>query len=232
METTDPRPIPRPRIAVLAAETGTGEAVARDAVLRGMEVLCLAQQPERVARVSPAQQILALPGEGEPEALASAIADAALGADAAILALEPEPGVDRTELVTAALRALRAADVRRVVASSSLLLRGGAHDPVIDTGVRSALGALKPGGIPRSALLDLRHAEILLEMSGLDWTILRAGSLTDQLGTRRPRLFPADTAARDASARSIAREDVARALLDQAVQSGAEPRVQAVAEEA
>lgn len=231
----------RAPIAVIGADSVLGEAVTRDAILRGIPVRSIAEHPERVARISPAQEIFALSGT-ETSALEAALH----GARGVILALEPDPRVDRTALVLATLRAMRALEIERVVASSSLALLGPAEDPQADTRLaaaaasvaRSALRALPlrrseqraPQAVPAPAqLLDLRRMEMLLAGSGLDWSLVRAGSLSDLLGTRTARLVPADGAGRDAATRTVAREDLARMLLELALAPGTEPRLHAVA---
>jgi uncharacterized protein YbjT (DUF2867 family) len=72
---------------------------------------------------------------------------------------------------------------------------------------------------------------MLLEASGADWTVLRAGRLTDLLGTRKPMLLAAEQGARVPASRRIPREDLARALVDQALVPGQDPRVLVVAAE-
>jgi nucleoside-diphosphate-sugar epimerase len=201
--------------------------VVRDALLRSLPVRSGAEDTSRVARIGPGQQILALaPGDERT------LAEAADGVRAAVFAAGPEGAdgsaerrgsADPTESTVAALRALRRAGVRRVVAASSTALHGGAAAPVLPRG---------SGSGPRADhLRELRRIEMLLEASGADWTVLRAGRLTDLLGTRKPMLLAAEQGARVPASRRIPREDLARALVDQALVPGQDPRVLVVAAE-
>jgi nucleoside-diphosphate-sugar epimerase len=212
--TADPRPL-----LVFGADSLLGEAVVRDALLRSLPVRSGAEDTSRVARIGPGQQILALaPGDERT------LAEAADGVRAAVFAAGPEGAdgsaerrgsADPTESTVAALRALRRAGVRRVVAASSTALHGGAAAPVL----------------PRGSGSGPRADHLLLEASGADWTVLRAGRLTDLLGTRKPMLLAAEQGARVPASRRIPREDLARALVDQALVPGQDPRVLVVAAE-
>ncbi|PWH06675.1 hypothetical protein DEO23_06995 [Brachybacterium endophyticum] len=224
MSTAHPAdPPPPPRLAVFAADSLLGEAVARDALLRACEVVSAAEDPSLVAQVSPAQQIIGI-DPGDPVGLLAALD----GASAVILALEPDPvpgahRCDLSELLVSVVRAMRRTGVGRLVSSSSLALSGEAADPRVDRSTRRAardlLTALRTEVSPEDHTRELRRCEMLLDGSGTDWTVLRAGRLTDLLGTRRPRLVDAASAT-DASSRRIAREDLARALVDQALVPG------------
>lgn len=217
------RSTPHRRIAVPHADTLLGEAVTRDVLLRGLDVLSIAEDAGRVARISPTQRILAADVRGED--LSGAFEDV----DTVVLPLAPDG--DRVavptdaELVTGVVRSMRRAGIRRVVASSSLDLTGAAADPVLGSG----LGSLGRSSGRTRHLLDLRHCEMLLAGSGADWTVLRAGRLTELLGTRSPTLLRADAGQADPRARRIPREDLARALVDAALAPGSAPRVRAVA---
>ncbi|MFE5777404.1 NAD(P)-dependent oxidoreductase [Brachybacterium sp. NPDC056505] len=238
----DPTPV-HPRIAVFGADGLLGEAVARDALLRSLEVVSAAEDPSRPARISPAQMLVRI-DPGDPVGLL----DALEGADAVVLALDPDtaaagrsadagPGADDVDLVMSVIRGMRRRHVPRLVASSSLALHGDPASPRVDRSLRRVLGELGRelrGAADQTARArDLRRCEMLVAGSGLDWTLLRAGRLTDLLGTRSPRLVRADGAAadpQDPRTRAIPREDLARALVDQALVAGdPRARVRAVA---
>lgn len=106
------------------------------------------------------------------------------------------------------------------MAASSLDLAGPSAAP---NALRSLLAPVHDR-LHHGGLQDLRRLERLLASSGLDWTVLRAGQLVDLLGTREQRVVPVETGA----SRTLAREDLARALVDQALRPGEEPRVLAV----
>jgi uncharacterized protein YbjT (DUF2867 family) len=226
-----------PRIVVIGADGLLGEAVARDALLRSLEVVSAAEDPSRLARLSPGQLLVEI-DPGDPVGLLDALS----GASAVILALEPEPTSeprrhDLADLVTAVVRGMRRTGATRLVASSTLALRGDAADPRTDLGIRRGLRAaareLRGAGELSAHVRDLRRCEMLLDGSGMDWTVLRAERLTDLLGTRAPRLLAPEAAAEGPRARAVPREDLARALVDQALTTG-DPaaRVRAVAVDA
>lgn len=231
------------RITVVGADDPLGEAVVREALVRGLQVTATAQQPDRLPRLSPDLQLVA----ARPDAQAE-IAAAVRGSDAAVLALSPLPGAEPTMRLTdatiATVRALRAESVPRLVAASSTELstasRAGTSISVADADAEPAgaflriahrsTGQLRAALAPirrrrhHGGLQDLRRLELLLAGSGLDWTVLRVGALTDLLGTKRLQVVPAA----DGGSPSIAREDLAHALLDQAVRPGQEPRLCAI----
>lgn len=196
-------------ITVIGADDLLGEAVVREALVRGLRVRATAPLPDRVPRLSPALEVVRAES-GSQDDLAPAVA----GSDAVVLGLTPQLIVDPTMLATdaviATVRAMRDAGVQRLVAVSSTEL----EDP---SPVRGPfLRRLHHGGLE-----DLRRLERLMLGSGVDWTVLRAGRPTDLLGTRQQSVLtgPADTG------RSLPREDLARALVDQALVPGSEPRV-------
>jgi uncharacterized protein YbjT (DUF2867 family) len=228
----------RPRIAVFGADGLLGEAVARDALLRSLEVVSAAEDPSRLAHISPAQMLVRI-DPGDPVGLLEALE----GADAVILALDPDSpvaggsaagsagaGAGAVDLVTSVIRGMRRRHVPRLVASSSLALHGDPAAPRVDRSLRRVLGEIgrELRGAPDQGAhaRELRRCEMLVAGSGLDWTLLRSGRLTDLLGTRSPRLVRADGAAadpQDPRTRAIPREDLARALVDQALVAG-DPR--------
>lgn len=113
------------------------------------------------------------------EADAGAVADAVRGADAVVFAAGAGPGSgpERKRTVdlgaaVALVEACRASGVGRYVMVSSI----GAHDPA------SAGGAMRP------YLEAKAEADAALAASGLAFTIVRPGSLTDDPGTGRVRV--------------------------------------------
>lgn len=206
-------------ITVIGADDPLGEAVVREALIRGLSVRATAPSPERLPTLSRELTVVrARPGAQHE--LTPAIA----GAAAVVLGLSPQLGAEPTMRITdaaiATARAMREAGVRRLTAASSIDLAGPSAAPAA---LRSLLSPvhdrLHHGGIQ-----DLRRLEQLLAGSGLDWTVLRAGTLVELLGTKQQRVVTVE----DGVSRTLAREDLARALLDQALQPGAEPRLLAV----
>lgn len=125
-----------------------------------------------------------------------------------------------TEAAIAMARAMREAGIRRVTAASSIDLAGPSAAPAA---LRSLLAPLHDR-LHHGGLQDLRRLEQLMAGSGLDWTVLRAGALVELLGTREQRTGPVA----EGASRSVAREDLAHALLDQTLHPGTEPRLLAV----
>jgi len=102
------------------------------------------------------------------------VADAVAGADAVVFAAGAGPGSGAERKRTMdyggavkLIEAARAAGIRRYVIVSSI----GAHDPGSGDG-------------PMGPYLQAKHdADVALQESGLDYTIVRPGSLTDDPGT-------------------------------------------------
>lgn len=213
---------PLTTLTVIGADDPLGEAVMREALVRGLTVRATAAHAELIPRLSPRLQVHAADPQDQ-RALRSAVD----GADAMVLGLSPQPAgaptMRMTDTVIALVRAMREARTTRLVVPSSLELGGLAAENGAAGRARSlARGARRIG--PRGGLRDLERLEQLCEGSGMDWTVLRAGSLTDLLGTKRARCVPLSVGG-DAQ---LAREDLACALLDQALQPGHRPRVAAV----
>lgn len=184
------------RIVVVGASSGTGRQVVEQAVQRGHEVVALSRRGAGVAGATDVR------GDAtDPAVVARAVEG---GADAVVLAIGGVPGTDRnrTEVTRVVLAGLPAG-VGRVVVHSSL----GVGDS----------GRLLPGPIRlftsvvlRKALADHAEQEDLVRASGLPWTIVRPGGLTDKPATGRVVALeePSPFAA------TISRADVAAFILD------------------
>lgn len=206
-------------ITVIGADDPLGEAVMREALVRGLSVHATARRPEQLPTLSRALRVV----EARPSAQHE-LGPAISGSGAVVLGLSPqldaEPTMRVTDAAIATARAMREAGVQRLAAASSLDLAGPSTVP---SALRSLLGPVHDR-LHHGGLQDLRRLERLLAGSGLDWTVLRTGTLVDLLGTKQQRVVPL---ARGAS-RTLARDDLARALVDQALRPGGEPRVAAV----
>ncbi|MCT1384775.1 NAD(P)H-binding protein [Brachybacterium sp. p3-SID1565] len=196
-------------LAVIGADDPLGEAVVREALVRGLRVLATAPLPRRVPRLSPELEVLRAES-GSQEDLEPAVR----GADGVVLALTPQLVHDATMLATdaaiAAVRAMRAVGAQRLVGVSSTQLSDSSR----------LWGPLRRR-LHHGGLQDLRRLERLLAGSGLDWTVLRAGRTTDLLGTREQVVG----SSLEHGDRTLPREDLARALVDQALAEGREPRI-------
>lgn len=205
-------PMAQRSITVIGADDELGEAVVREALVRGLHVTATAAAPERVPTFSPALQVQRARSDSQEE-----LEPAVRGCDAVVLGLSPrldrDPSMRATDTAIAAVRAMRAAGVSRLVAVSSTELTDSSR----------LRGPLRRG-LHRGGLQDLVRLERLLEGSGVDWTVLRSGRLTDLLGTRTPQVQQVQ----DVAVSPVPRDDLARALVDQALVAGSDPRVLAV----
>lgn len=209
----------RRSITVIGADDPLGEAVVREALVRGLSVRATTPRPHQFPTLSRELAVVRARPEAQHE-----LTPAITGADAVVLGLSPQLGAEPTMRITdaaiATARAMREAGVRRLTAASSIDLAGPSAAP---TALRSLLTPLHDR-LHHGGLQDLRRLEQLLAGSGLDWTVLRVGALVELLGTREQRTAPVA----EGASRSVAREDLAHALLDQALHPGTEPRLLAV----
>lgn len=213
---------PLTTLTVIGADDPLGEAVMREALVRGLTVRVTATRAELIPRLSPRLRVHTADPQDQQSLL-----PAVDGADAVVLGLSPQPAgapsMRLTDTVIALVRAMREAGAQRLVAASSLELGGRAPETAATALAHSLVrGARRLG--PHGGIQDLERLEQLCEGSGLDWTVLRAGSLTELLGTKRARTVPLA----EGGDAQLAREDLACALLDQALQPGQRPRVAAV----
>ena len=143
----------------------------------------------------------------DPVALAAAVA----GQGAVIYAVAP-PG--RREQATRAsqgmrgvVRAMRDAGVRRLVCLS---IGGLGSEP--DGDPAGLVGRLLRSSPPKGALADLRHMEVTVRQSGLEWTIVRPARMVDGEGKHSWRTGPGYALPHGTK---IARADVAEFMLDE-----------------
>ncbi|TDD12616.1 NAD(P)-dependent oxidoreductase [Nonomuraea diastatica] len=178
---------------MIGATGRTGMHVLEQGAARGHEVTAFTRKPELL--------------DGRDDLLAvvrgdatdpSSVGEAVAGQDAVIAAVGGS-GIARTLIAT-----MRAAGVRRVVMTSSR--------SVPATRPRFAVGMAWL--IFRKAYVDLARAEGMLEISGLDWTVVRATRLVDRPRKGRVHVdFEADATGGEAM---LPRADYAMALLDAA----------------
>ena len=143
----------------------------------------------------------------DPAALAAAVT----GQDGVLYAVEPPGGRDRTASASSGMRsvvrAMREAGVRRLVCLS---IGGPGSEPDGDPG--GLVGRLLRTSPPKGALADLRHMEVTVRQSGLEWTIVRPAKLIDGQGKHSWRAGPGYALPHGTK---IARADVAEFMLDQ-----------------
>jgi uncharacterized protein YbjT (DUF2867 family) len=198
------------KLTVFGATGGTGRHLLEQALATGHEVTAVVRDPAKLpgglrerVKVVP----VSMTDAGEVEA-------AVQGRDAVITAIGPrdmrapaDVCADTTRDIIAAM--LACGGGRLVTASNSAMAAGPGDDPFTRYVVKPLIlqRLLKP------ALDDMRAAERQVRDSGLDWTIVRAGRLTDR---------PAKGSYRRAVDRNvfwgiqITRGDLAAAMLDAA----------------
>lgn len=172
------------KLTIFAATGGIGRLLVEQAVAAGHEVTAVARHPQGLpagARIITAD--LARP---ERATLESAVA----GADAVLSGLGQRSRADRgitSRGTRAIIRAMQAADVRRIVVVSAAPVGtvsspGRPRPPKVDPGdgffMRTVLSpAIKV--VLRDLYADLALMEDALRESGLDWTVVRPPQLTN-----------------------------------------------------
>ena len=191
------------RVLIFGATGGTGRQLISQARDRGHTVTAFARDPA------------ALEGDGvrvvRGDALdADAVARAIPDHDAVLCALgrpAARPGRVRSRGTQNIVRAMQASGTRRLVCQSALGIGGTRRQ--LPPRYRWLLVPL----LLRPTFAEHERQEAVVRDSGLDWTIVRAGALTDGGDTPTPRHGPA-AAGRDI-AFEISRPDVAAFMLDQ-----------------
>ncbi len=158
------------KITVVGGNSGTGAQVVRMAAEAGHEVTCLSRSGG-----AGVEGVRDLKGDAlDPETARAAVT----GADAVVVTVGGSTGSNRNraEVTRSVIAAMREAGVRRLILQSSLgvgdsmeLMPGPAR-----VFARAVLGR---------ALADHAEQEATAAASGLDWTIVRPGGLTDSPAT-------------------------------------------------
>lgn len=191
------------RIAVFGATGGTGREVVKQALAAGHQVTALARDPSRLAGSDPNLTVVA-----GSVLEAAPVLQALQGADAAIVSLgntanNPDYVVSQgTEVILDAVGQL--GGPRRIIVVSSIGV-GDSKDQV------SFAFKMLMSTVLRKPMEDKERQEALVKASGLDWTIVRPGGLTDGPATGQYRAGVDPTI----SAGQVARADVAAFVLQQ-----------------
>lgn len=193
------------RIAVLGATGRTGAEVLRRALERGHEVVGYARRPHAV----PAGPGVTVQGGQLSDQFA--LTAALTGCDAVVVTVGPSlmtlrPRLMRTAMPTV-IAAMHAASVRRIVVLSALgvgVTRANTRFPY-----SWAAPTLMAG-----VFADHDRGESLLERSGLDWTTVHPGPLTNGHQTDHPMIIDAAVGRRLPGIPRTSRADVAEAMLD------------------
>ena len=187
-------------ITVVGGSRGTGALVAQQAEAAGHEVRTVSRS---VGAAVAGGEHLALDATD-----AAALEPAVRGADAVIVtvgARAREGETPRTDVTRAVVAAMSAEGVRRIVVQSSY----GVGDSYAS--MPFVMKRLVVPLILKQALADHGMQEALVVDSGLAWTVLRPGGLTDQPATGPVRLWPGTGGS--GTLGRVARADVAALML-------------------
>ncbi|WP_129841280.1 NAD(P)-binding oxidoreductase [Streptomyces sp. RFCAC02] len=206
------------KLTVLGANGGTGSAVVRQAVAAGHDVTAVVRDAARMP-ADLREHVRVTVADGGP-ASADALADAVAGRDAVVNAIGTRDRkhptgacADSTAALVRAARAAGGAGPRLVIASNSAMAPGAGDDPF----TRFVVKPLILAPLLKHMLDDMRRAERTVRDSGLPWTVVRAGRLTDRPGKGRHR-HRVDRNVPGGF--QITRADFATALLDSATDPG------------
>ena len=193
------------KLTILGATGGVGRHLVAHALADGHEVTAAVRTPQRVTARDDRLTVLQV----DPLD-ASSLEPAVAGADAVLSGIgaagRRDPLKPASTSAKAAARAMTATGVRRIVAvSAGPLNREGTGQPVFARVLSPLLWA-----VLREVYTDLEAMERCLRGSGLDWTAVRPPALLDKPGQGRYRSEVGGGPNRS----SIARADVARAMLD------------------
>ena len=196
---------PRPKILVLGATGGTGRLIVAQSLARGYDVTALVRSPGK-AKILPGAKLVV--GDArDPKVLREALR----GRDAVVSALgTPASPFREVTLLSEATRtlvgAMRDEGVARLVAVTGI----GAGDSRGHGGF--AFDRLILPLLLRHVYADKDRQEDIVRQSGLDWVLVRPTVLSNKPGRGAVRAL-VDLAGFHGG--SIAREDVARFVLDQ-----------------
>lgn len=206
-----PRPAPETaftptRVLIIGATGGTGRHLVTQALDRGLEVTALVRDPAKLAIEHPRLRII------KGDILDAALVDAAVrGQDAVLSALGHKRFLGPSSILSEGthnlIRAMEANEVRRLVCETSLGIGSSAGR----MGLQYTLFVL-PVILP-FYFYDKTRQERLIAASSLEWVIVRPGALTDKPG--RGLCRSGQSIGSYVATVSIAREDVARFMLDQ-----------------
>lgn len=192
------------KIAVLGATGRTGAQFVTQALAAGHQVVAYVRRPEAV---EPAAGLSVFGGQlDDTDALTSALT----GCDAVVLTLGPKIGQASAPLmqiaVPATITAAKNAGVRRVVVLSAL----GVGDTFANTRYPYRFGCRT---FLAGNFRDHVAGESQLVGSGLDWTTVHPGPLSDGARTPHPLVVDAATGHKMPRAPRTTRADVAATML-------------------
>ncbi|MER2195123.1 NAD(P)-dependent oxidoreductase [Methylobacterium brachiatum] len=196
---------PRPKILVLGATGGTGRLIVAQSLARGYDVTALVRSPGKAKSLPGAK--LAVGDARNPKVLREALR----GRDAVVSALGTPASPYRevtllSEVTRTLVSAMRDEGVARLVAVTGI----GAGDSRGHGGF--AFDKLILPLLLRHVYVDKDRQEDIVRQSGLDWVLVRPTVLSNKPGRGAVRAL-VDLAGFHGG--SVAREDVARFVLDQ-----------------
>ncbi len=196
---------PRPKILVLGATGGTGRLIVAQSLARGYDVTALVRSPGKATSLPGAK--LAVGDARDPQVLREALR----GRDAVVSALGTPASPFRevtllSEVTRTLVGAMRDEGVARLVAITGI----GAGDSRGHGGF--AFDRLILPLLLRHVYADKDRQEDIVRQSGLDWVLVRPTVLSNKPGRGAVRAL-VDLAGFHGG--SVAREDVARFVLDQ-----------------
>lgn len=194
------------KLTVLGATGGVGRHLVQHALADGHEVTAVVRDPGRLPVEH--ENLAVVRGDALEAASLKAPVD---GADAVVSGIgqagRSDPLRPASTSARAVTEAMTATGVRRlVVVSAAPLNRSGAGDSLF---VRRVVSPLL-WAVLRELYTDLELMERVLRYGGLEWTSVRPPKLTDRPGTGTYR----KAVGANPGGTSIARADVARAMLD------------------
>jgi putative NADH-flavin reductase len=192
-------------LAVFGGTGPTGRLIVADALERGHSVTVLARSPGKLAMRH--ERLTIAKGDVFD---ASAVADVVRGRDAVISSLGVpytfKPVTIYSTGATNIITAMRATGVRRFVTITS----GGTHPGRAPENPFFFERVLKP--LFHTLYDDMRRMEVLVEESGLDWTVLRPARLTNTPRSGGVRVAPGKYSLPGFG--TTTRRDLARVTLD------------------
>ncbi|MFE0192112.1 NAD(P)-dependent oxidoreductase [Streptomyces sp. NPDC059008] len=194
------------KLTVLGASGGVGRHLVRHALADGHEVTAALRSPEKLTERH--DRLTVVRADALDAASVEAVVD---GADAVLSGMgqvgRHDPLRPASTSARAVVEAMRATGVRRVLMiSAGPLNRTGTGQPFVGHRVFGPL----LWAVLKELYTDLERMEAVLRGSGLDWTAVRPPRLLDKPGEGRYR----HAVEAGPAGASIARADVARAMLD------------------
>ncbi|MGG7570571.1 NAD(P)-dependent oxidoreductase [Streptomyces sirii] len=194
------------KLTVLGASGGVGRQLVRQALADGHEVTAALRSPEKLTGRH--DRLTVVRADALDAASVQAVVD---GADAVLSGMgqagRHDPLRPASTSARAVVEAMKATGVRRVLmVSAGPLNRSGTGQPFLSHRVFGPL----LWAVLKELYTDLERMEAVLRGSGLDWTAVRPPRLLDKPGEGRYR----HAVEAGPAGASIARADVARAMLD------------------